>query len=36
MYIRLFADYYQEEVVGLVLVDSVHIDEFERSAVASL
>jgi formylglycine-generating enzyme required for sulfatase activity/CubicO group peptidase (beta-lactamase class C family)/pimeloyl-ACP methyl ester carboxylesterase/predicted small lipoprotein YifL len=29
MYMRLFADEYQEEVVGLVLVDSEHIDQFE-------
>jgi len=32
MYMRLFADYYPEEVVGLVLVDSAHIDQFERNA----
>jgi formylglycine-generating enzyme required for sulfatase activity/CubicO group peptidase (beta-lactamase class C family)/pimeloyl-ACP methyl ester carboxylesterase len=32
MYMRLFADYYREEVVGLVLVDSEHIDQFERNA----
>lgn len=32
MYMRLFADYYQEDVVGLVLVDSAHIDQFERNA----
>ena len=32
MYMRLFADYYQEEVVGLVLVDSAHIDDSERCA----
>ena len=32
MYMRLFADYYQEEVVGLVLVDSQHIDQFTRFA----
>ena len=30
MYMRLFADYYPEEVAGLVLVDSQHIDQFER------
>jgi TolB protein len=32
MYMRLFADRYAEEVVGLVLVDSSHIDQFERNA----
>jgi pimeloyl-ACP methyl ester carboxylesterase len=32
MYMRLFADYYQEEIAGLVLVDSAHIDQFERCA----
>jgi len=32
MYMRLFADYYHEEVVGLVLVDSAHIDQYERNA----
>jgi pimeloyl-ACP methyl ester carboxylesterase len=32
MYMRLFADYYQEEVIGLVLVDSAHIDQYERDA----
>jgi pimeloyl-ACP methyl ester carboxylesterase len=32
MYARLFADRYQEDVVGLVLVDSSHIDQFWRSA----
>jgi pimeloyl-ACP methyl ester carboxylesterase len=32
MYARLFADRYQEEVVGLVLVDSSHIDQFRRNA----
>ena len=32
MYMRLFADNYLEEVVGLVLVDSSHIDQFERCA----
>lgn len=34
MYMRLFADKYQEEVVGLVLVDSAHIDDPERCAAA--
>jgi pimeloyl-ACP methyl ester carboxylesterase len=33
MYMRLFADRYLEEVVGLVLVDSAHIDQFERNAM---
>lgn len=32
MYMRLFADYYQEEVIGMVLVDSAHIDDSERCA----
>lgn len=32
MYMRLFADYYPEEVVGLVLVDSAHIDDPQRCA----
>jgi pimeloyl-ACP methyl ester carboxylesterase len=32
MYARLFADRYQGDVVGLVLVDSSHIDQFWRSA----
>ena len=32
MYMRLYADYYQEEVAGLVLVDSAHIDDSERCA----
>ena len=32
MYVRLFADRYPEDVVGLVLVDSSHIDQFERNA----
>ena len=32
MYARLFADRYREEVVGLVLVDSSHVDQFERNA----
>ncbi len=30
MYMRLFADLYQEEVDGLVLVDSAHIDDAEH------
>jgi pimeloyl-ACP methyl ester carboxylesterase len=33
MYTRLFADRYAEEVVGLVLVDSSHIDQFWRNAM---
>jgi pimeloyl-ACP methyl ester carboxylesterase len=32
MYMRLFADRYLEEVTGLVLVDSAHIDQYERNA----
>ena len=32
MYMRLFADEYPEDVVGLVLVDSAHIDDPERCA----
>jgi pimeloyl-ACP methyl ester carboxylesterase len=32
MYMRLFADQYPEEVKGLVLVDSSHIDQYERNA----
>jgi len=32
MYMRLFADCYQEVVIGLVLLDSAHIDQFERNA----
>jgi pimeloyl-ACP methyl ester carboxylesterase len=32
MYARLFADRYQKDVVGLVLVDSSHIDQFSRNA----
>lgn len=32
MYMRLFADSYLEEVAGLVMVDSSHIDQFERCA----
>lgn len=32
MYMRLFADYYQKDVVGLVLVDSAHIDDPGRCA----
>jgi pimeloyl-ACP methyl ester carboxylesterase len=32
MYMRLFADVYPGEVVGLVLVDSSHIDQYWRSA----
>lgn len=32
MYMRLFADLYQEDVVGLVLVDSFHIDVLWRNA----
>ena len=32
MYMRLFADRYQEDVVGLVLVDSYHIDVLSRNA----
>ncbi len=32
MYMRLFADRYKEKVAGLVLVDSSHIDQFERNA----
>jgi len=32
MYMRLFADVYPEEVVGMVLVDSAHIDQFQRNA----
>jgi pimeloyl-ACP methyl ester carboxylesterase len=32
MYARLFADRYREDVVGLVLVDSSHIDQFQRNA----
>jgi formylglycine-generating enzyme required for sulfatase activity/CubicO group peptidase (beta-lactamase class C family) len=30
MYVRLFADTYREETGGLVLVDSEHVDQFER------
>jgi pimeloyl-ACP methyl ester carboxylesterase len=30
IYMRLFADFYPEEVVGLVLVDSAHIDDPKR------
>ncbi len=30
IYMRLFADYYPEEVVGLVLVDSAHVDDPKR------
>jgi len=33
MYMRLFADRYLEEVAGLVLVDSAHIDQFEHNAM---
>lgn len=33
MYVRLFADRYQQDVVGLVLVDSSHIDQFWRNAL---
>jgi pimeloyl-ACP methyl ester carboxylesterase len=33
MYMRLFADRYLEDVVGLVLVDSAHIDQFRRDAM---
>jgi pimeloyl-ACP methyl ester carboxylesterase len=33
MYARLFADRYRQEVVGLVLVDSSHIDQFRRNAL---
>ncbi|MRS03544.1 alpha/beta hydrolase [bacterium] len=32
MYMRLFIDQYPDEVVGLVLVDSAHIDDSQRSA----
>ncbi len=32
MYMRLFADRYQGDVVGLVLVDSFHIDVLSRNA----
>jgi formylglycine-generating enzyme required for sulfatase activity len=32
MYVRLFADRYPEDVVALVLVDSSHIDQFQRNA----
>jgi len=31
IYMRLFADYYPEVVVGLVLVDSAHVDDPRRS-----
>ena len=30
LYMRLYADQYPEEVVGLVLVDSAHVDDAER------
>ncbi len=33
MYARLFADLYQQDVVGLVLVDSSHIDQFWRNVM---
>lgn len=32
MYMRLFIDQYPDDVVGLVLVDSAHIDDSHRSA----
>ena len=32
MYMRLFADRYPEDVVGLILVDSFHIDALSRNA----
>ncbi len=32
LYMRLYADRYREDVVGLVLVDSAHPDQFRRQA----